>query len=1515
MKKFFLLIALMCLSCSAQMAEPVSKQKALQVASQVMGAKSGMRMAPAMNTLKAETVFDKVDAKGNLYMYVVHKKGSNGYVLVSGDDRYATVLGYSDEGQFDADNIPDAQRALILGYIETMQELNAKGYAPTKIMRETSNWPSISPMTTTKWYQLTPYNNNLPEINGFTAATGCVSTAVAQLINYWGRKTGQPVGTTAVIPAYQTNLGIQMPELPITTFNWSSLIDNYNNGATAEQEAEVAKLFQYVVTGLKIELGTSLTGGSSGEDKNVIPLLNGYFGFDQTATSEKRDFYTLADWTEMIYNELSHQRPVLCGAGNGKGGGHAFLFDGYDGDGMFHVNWGWSGRNNGYFRMSVLDPNSADDKDAPVTSSSLLQGLTAYIGVQIGMEQPAEMVTPSLLWGNMTIEGTTFSSVAVNLNEDTLAFDYGFAWLDDAGSLEIITTQTADIPPLDTSNLEFKNMTTASCTLQPTDKPAGTYKLVAVSRLSGTEKWKAEKTRYAFATFDGNSVALSLSAPLLSVSFTFNGSKKATYTQAVDISLQNEGSEFLDELHLFASTTEEKGQSQSHSVTPIEEGGSQHLRLSFMPQTAGTYNVWLATDMLGKNVIDSTQVEIAEASDPVITFESVNKPAGVEEMVVKMGETVVENGGSVPRGTPLEAKATEPIGYHIDWYVNGAKMALVNGGMLTIVAQDDSHIEARYVENYKFIFKGTPYVKYANADGTIYMGANFYNHKFEKLRAFGYTVASYMGSNGKTYLVDNSPDAVHIVKDTLTADVVMTPNYVLNESDLGDATVTPVWDFDKPDSVALFRNFQEKCCFVKPTWFDSNYIDMNMSCDATNGWIENENAKTLGYAEVGAGTKFTLPARYGTVYRMVTKEALSATTIADSTSTSFRKSVDSMGNQVATLFYNESDNDSIHIVVGEDIKLISISASYPGGDNVLTWLPDTTANNANKTDLVTVEKTGEAGGLLYDMSDLTLNGLNVVASEHRDSCSVQIEVPDELDEEKYLSASIQIGEGFSFTLKKMFVQMRLEGTDKSAKVKLILADDRGNQLESKLYEYNNADSVLIDTLANVGKPNDVHLEGKVTMKLYVYGAADCYRLIMPIEASGEICEVLRFPEGYNFTPYKAKSEIDLDGMGLLTVDSYEVIGVDDEKEHVILNAIEEVPMGDVLIIHSDEAGAVHHIPLTRADDAYVRGNNKLWVSDGTVKGGRDIYRFGKEGDQYVFRNSSSDVTLPRGEIYLKYHSGTKKDVYYLSEADVPEQISLLTFYEKEDNRELIEQYRGRTIKKVVFEGHTFFKNHMWNTLCLPFDVIGDAIEDTPLNGAELWELDVTDNHDYGDPTGYDEESGVVTLNFKPVRSIEPGKPYFMEWKTTTASQIDNPVFENVTLKTSEAAEMALTSSDGKVQIVGTYAPEMLMGNNPANLYVDNNDRIRIPTEHYEVGAFNAYFLIDLGNGLGKPGTSPLQRIVMNISDMDNTLRVIDITIPTSLKDGVWYDLQGRKYVEKPTQHGIYILNGKKIMIK
>ena len=814
-------------------------------------------------------------------------------------------------------------------------------------------------------------------------------------------------------------------------------------------------------------------------------------------------------------------------------------------------------------------------------------------------------------------------------------------------------------------------------------------------------------------------------------------------------------------------------------------------------------------------------------------------------------------------------------------------------------------------ENFKFIFKGTPFVKYADENGVIVRPSNYYHHKYEKLRAFGYSLQSWTGSDGKTYLPDNIVTDTIVVRDTLTADVVLTPNFVLNEEDLGDATVTTLWEFGIPDSVATFRNFQDICSFVKPTLYNSYYIDMNMKINATEGWIDNVKSGAEGYAEVGAGVRFNVPARYGSIYQMVTKAPMALTTIADSTT--YKTTVDANGNYVSTLFYYESTKDSIDIVVGEDIQLVSVSASYPGGDNYLSWTPNM------KTDLdtlITVEKSGPSGCLLYDISDMVLNGgLKVVAGTPLDSLSAQIEVPSEFDESKCLSISFQMGDGFSYKHKGAFAQLRLVGENKSAKVKMTLSDTQGHLLESKLYEYVNADSVLLDTLPNLPKPNDIYLYDRVTMKLYVYGEADYYRLFMPITSSGEICEVLQFPEGYQFTPYVAKSEIDLDGIGLLTVDAYEVVGVDDDAQHVTLNAIEEVPMGDIIMIHSDVPGATHNIPLTRADDAYVRKNNKLWVSDGTVRGGRDIYRFSKQGDRYVFSRSSANDVLPDGEVYLRFHSANNTDIYYLSEEDVPEKVAELIFRETDDNWPLINEYRGRTVGRVVLDGRTFFKNHKWNTLCLPFDIISENVDITPLKDAEIWELDVADKDDYLTPTGFDAATGLLTLNFKPSRSIEPGKPYVFEWRTTVASQIVNPVFENVTIKSNEAPEMAVTSNDRTVQFCGVYAPALMIGNTTANLYMGTDDRLTYPIENQDVNAFNGYFLVDLGNGLGMPGEAIVNRIVMNIADGYSPTRVIDINLPAPVGDGAWYDLQGRKYTTIPAAHGIYVKDGRKVVIK
>ena len=303
-----------------------------------------------------------------------------------------------------------------------------------------------------------------------------------------------------------------------------------------------------------------------------------------------------------------------------------------------------------------------------------------------------------------------------------------------------------------------------------------------------------------------------------------------------------------------------------------------------------------------------------------------------------------------------------------------------------------NQIEANNVGNHKFIFYGTPFVKYADSCGAITIPSNYYHHKYEKLRSFGYTLQSWTGSNGKTYLPDNNVSDAIVTRDTLTSDVILTPNFVLNEEDLGDATVTTLWEFGLPDSVALFSNFQNVCSFVKPTLYNSYYIDMNMKIDASEGWIDNELCYNEGYAEVGAGTKFRLPARYGTIYKMVTKDALSSTTIADSTS--YKTTIDDNGNYIATLFYYESSKDSIDIVMGEDIRLISVSASYPGGDNYMSWTPDMKTDQdaiitVSKSGLVTARLGGDIENPLKK-DILIINGVEVTQLTVYNSAGVEL---------------------------------------------------------------------------------------------------------------------------------------------------------------------------------------------------------------------------------------------------------------------------------------------------------------------------------------------------------------------------------------------------------------------------------------------------------------------------------------------------------------------------------------------
>ena len=634
-----------------------------------------------------------------------------------------------------------------------------------------------------------------------------------------------------------------------------------------------------------------------------------------------------------------------------------------------------------------------------------------------------------------------------------------------------------------------------------------------------------------------------------------------------------------------------------------------------------------------------------------ITFFSTNRPADVEEISAFSGTTELQSGAVVSTGAKVTFKAQNAYGFVVDWYVDD-KLVAEAVSSYTMSVTKSITVEARYHEAYKVIFAGTPFVKYAGTGNIVYLTQNFYHHIPDHQRAFYYSVDGWNDESGKLYKVDNLPNDTIYSTIKLTRDMVLKPHYVLNEEDLGDGTVNPSWEFGMPDSIVCFNNYQGKCSFVKPELFNSFYVDINMTCDATQGGINNHERSQEGNAIVKSGTRFTLPSRYGCSYKMVTTKPIKATTIAGRTDYTTTRE---QALYAATLPYYNSQTDSIDIIVGEDIELVRIVASYPGGDTTPAWTPN--LNTAEAT-IGTQLKGGGAGSLLFGLSDITNNGHLRITPSAVDSLSSQIEVPTYKDEQAYMSVSFQVADGFAFKPTCASLPLRLEGAGKSGQVYMVLSDERGNQLDT-LFTSVTSDSLLCDTLLNkaTAKGTEVYFYGKVTLKWYVYGTPAKYRLGAPINIYGEICETITCGPGNTWATYVTKTPIDKDGMALLAIDVYEVTGVYEKRVYINKTTLEEIPQGDPVLLHTDEPGAIFNIPLTRCDDAYESGNNLLRVSDGKVVSDRTVYRFQRQNGNYLFHLVNDLSLLPEGEVYLDYDSMTDPEFLYIGREDAPTDIN------------------------------------------------------------------------------------------------------------------------------------------------------------------------------------------------------------------------------------------------------------------
>lgn len=352
MKRITLSVVVIFMGLLAQ-AATISRTQALEIAQHFMSSNSAMRVQGVNKASQLQLAHTAVNNVGVVDLYVFNRNQNDGFVIVSGDDQALPVLGYADSGSFNAQDIPDGLQYWLDEYQRQLEYLKLHPEQARKINGFSRN---VKPLVTTRWNQSAPYNNMCPTYtNGgstYRAVTGCAATACAQIMNYYewpNRGTGSHSYQCDVNKS--GNVKTLSVDFSQSVYQWDLMDDVYDSNSLATHNAAVAKLMYDVGVGANMGYGAMSGAGNN----SIANALINYFGYDKGLRMEIRDCYGIETWEKMLTDELDAKRPVYY-TGYAPNGGHAFVFDGYNTDGYFHVNWGWGGSSDGYFLVSMLNP-------------------------------------------------------------------------------------------------------------------------------------------------------------------------------------------------------------------------------------------------------------------------------------------------------------------------------------------------------------------------------------------------------------------------------------------------------------------------------------------------------------------------------------------------------------------------------------------------------------------------------------------------------------------------------------------------------------------------------------------------------------------------------------------------------------------------------------------------------------------------------------------------------------------------------------------------------------------------------------------------------------------------------------------------------------------------------------------------------------------------------------------------------------------------------------------------------
>lgn len=355
-------------------AKQISADEAKSLALKTIGKKTkttGTQQLKLVYTAQA-TLNEKSRSQRSVNLYYVFNIGdNNGFIITSSDDINVPVIGYSDQGRYDIEHLPENYREWMKSVENGMIKKISEGGEPSDyVKRKWSEYnsstksqttaQSVLPLLSTKWNQTRPYYNMTPIYNSERTYTGCVATAMAQIMKF--HEHPKTIEGSVVIPAYTSStLGIEIDSITLTSnpFDWSNMTDTYNyySGTTPTevQENAVAKLMYYCGVSVNMNYNVIGTSGSSAGMLSATRALMNYFDYDKDIDFKNRKgthTYTDQEWIDMIKAEINEGRALIY-SGNSSEGGHAFICDGYNADDKFHFNWGWGGSQDGYYDINA----------------------------------------------------------------------------------------------------------------------------------------------------------------------------------------------------------------------------------------------------------------------------------------------------------------------------------------------------------------------------------------------------------------------------------------------------------------------------------------------------------------------------------------------------------------------------------------------------------------------------------------------------------------------------------------------------------------------------------------------------------------------------------------------------------------------------------------------------------------------------------------------------------------------------------------------------------------------------------------------------------------------------------------------------------------------------------------------------------------------------------------------------------------------------------------------------------